>query len=125
MYSVPLGMMFGADVSINLISTPTFIFSALTVRYASSLLASTFASKLNLAESKSGLILLFPRSMIASFFGNVVGGLVVAVPAVYYYLRDYDAGGLRTAEQGDSIRHHQSFGSKGSSNGDAETKQHQ
>ncbi|KAG6876791.1 hypothetical protein C0992_011753 [Termitomyces sp. T32_za158] len=40
------------------------------------------------------------RSLIAAFFGNVVGALLVALPATYFYLMDHDAGGLRAAENG-------------------------
>jgi hypothetical protein len=40
------------------------------------------------------------RSFIASFLGNVVGALLVAGPAVYFYLDDYDADLLRSVENG-------------------------
>lgn len=30
------------------------------------------------------------RSLIASYLGNIVGALLVALPAWYFYLRDYD-----------------------------------
>ena len=30
------------------------------------------------------------RSLIAAFLGNVVGALFVAIPAVYFFLGDYD-----------------------------------
>ncbi|KAJ7647240.1 putative formate/nitrite transporter [Roridomyces roridus] len=42
------------------------------------------------------------RSLIATFVGNMVGALFVALPAVHWYLRDYDVGGLRNAEAGES-----------------------
>lgn len=63
MFSVPLGIMFGADLTVN--------------EY-------------------------IRKSVIAAFLGNVVGALVVALPATYYYLWDYHAGGLRAAEDGAS-----------------------
>jgi len=40
------------------------------------------------------------RSLFAALFGNIVGALIVALPAAYFYLHDYDAGGLVTAENG-------------------------
>ncbi|KAG6329187.1 hypothetical protein ID866_9902 [Astraeus odoratus] len=39
------------------------------------------------------------KSLIASYLGNIVGALLVAVPAVYFYLGDYKAGGLVDAEE--------------------------
>jgi hypothetical protein len=41
------------------------------------------------------------RSFIASYLGNIVGALLVALPAVYFYLGDYNAGGLVKAEAGE------------------------
>ncbi|KAG6916667.1 hypothetical protein DXG01_005891 [Tephrocybe rancida] len=70
MFSVPLGIMFGANSS-----------------YTALLLKLTTAEYIR-------------KSLIASFLGNVVGALFVALPATYFYLSDYDAGGLRTAEDG-------------------------
>jgi len=64
MFSVPLGIMFGADLTV-----------AAYIR----------------------------KSLIASFIGNVVGALFVALPAVYMYLGDYRAGGLRTTEEGEAL----------------------
>ncbi|KAI0248118.1 putative formate/nitrite transporter [Lactifluus subvellereus] len=40
------------------------------------------------------------KSFIASYLGNIVGALLVALPAVYFYLGDYNAGGLVEAEAG-------------------------
>lgn len=40
------------------------------------------------------------RSFIASYLGNIVGAQLVALPAVYFYLSDYNAGGLVQAEAG-------------------------
>jgi len=42
------------------------------------------------------------RSFIASYLGNIVGALLVALPAVYFYLGDYNASGLVQAEAGES-----------------------
>ncbi|KAH7888562.1 putative formate/nitrite transporter [Phlebopus sp. FC_14] len=39
------------------------------------------------------------KSLIASFIGNVVGGCLVGLPAVYFYLGDWKAGGLLHAEE--------------------------
>jgi hypothetical protein len=36
--------------------------------------------------------------------GNIVGALLVALPATYFYLWDYDVGGLRAAEAGEVER---------------------
>ncbi|KAF8070529.1 Formate/nitrite transporter [Lyophyllum atratum] len=64
MFSVPLGIMFGADLTVN--------------EY-------------------------IRKSVTAAFLGNAVGALFVALPASYYYLWDYHAGGLRAAEGGASL----------------------
>lgn len=39
------------------------------------------------------------RSLIAAYLGNIVGGLFVGLPAVYFYLGDWTGGGLRNAEE--------------------------
>ena len=41
------------------------------------------------------------RSFIAAYLGNIIGARLVALPAVYFYLGDYDAGGLVQAEAGE------------------------
>ncbi|KAF8967860.1 Formate/nitrite transporter [Flammula alnicola] len=64
MFSVPLGIMFGAPLTVD--------------QY-------------------------IKKSLIASFLGNVVGALLVGLPATYMYLGDYHAGGLRTAESGEVV----------------------
>ncbi|KAJ7703103.1 putative formate/nitrite transporter [Mycena rosella] len=69
MFSVPLGIMFGADLTV-----------AEYIR----------------------------KSLIASLLGNIIGALFVGLPATYFYLWDYDAGGLRGAEAGEVERREQS-----------------
>ncbi|KZT04651.1 Formate/nitrite transporter [Laetiporus sulphureus 93-53] len=64
MFSVPLGIMFGADLTV-----------AEYIR----------------------------KSLIASYLGNIVGGLIVALPATYFYLSDYSGGGLRGVEEGEVL----------------------
>jgi len=39
------------------------------------------------------------KSLIASYLGNIIGGCLVGLPAVYFYLGDWNAGGLRNAEE--------------------------
>lgn len=41
----------------------------------------------------------FLRSLIAALLGNIIGGLFVGLPAVYFYLGDWHAGGMRDAEE--------------------------
>ncbi|KAF8265356.1 Formate/nitrite transporter [Lactarius quietus] len=62
MFSVPLGIMFHADLT--------------TAEY-------------------------IRKSFIAAYLGNIIGAQFVALPAVYFYLRDYNAGGLVQAEAGE------------------------
>jgi hypothetical protein len=44
---------------------------------------------------------MFYRSFIAAYLGNIIGALFVALPAVYFYLKDYNADGLVCAEAGE------------------------
>ncbi|GBE81611.1 Formate/nitrite transporter [Sparassis crispa] len=44
------------------------------------------------------------KSLVPSYLGNVVGALLVALPATYFYLWDWRAGGLRGAEEGEGGR---------------------
>ena len=101
MYSVPLGIMFGADVS-----QPYFIFIISTWHAGISCLQLTPAQYIrkwttsffwDLREADSGI-----RSLLASFFGNIVGALFVALPATYMYLSDLGAGGYGKAENGEA-----------------------
>jgi len=62
MFSIPLGILFGADLTV-----------AEYIR----------------------------KSLIASYLGNIVGALIVALPATYFYLGDWRAGGLRGVEEGE------------------------
>ncbi|KAJ8497135.1 hypothetical protein ONZ51_g686 [Trametes cubensis] len=63
MFSVPLGILFGADLTV-----------AEYIR----------------------------KSLIASYLGNIVGALLVGLPALYFYAPDYKpAGALREAEEGE------------------------
>ncbi|KAF9222555.1 putative formate/nitrite transporter [Gyrodon lividus] len=39
------------------------------------------------------------KSLIASLIGNIIGGLFVGIPGVYFYLGDWNAGGLSDAEE--------------------------
>lgn len=45
-------------------------------------------------------ILTLSRSLIAAYLGNIVGALLVALPALYFYAPDYRASGLLAAEAG-------------------------
>ncbi|EPT02647.1 hypothetical protein FOMPIDRAFT_1035835 [Fomitopsis schrenkii] len=64
MFSVPLGILFGADLTV-----------AEYIR----------------------------KSLIASYLGNIVGGLIVGLPTTYFYLSDYRASGLRGVEEGEGF----------------------
>ncbi|KAL0956521.1 hypothetical protein HGRIS_002662 [Hohenbuehelia grisea] len=70
MFSVPLGIMFGANLTV-----------AEYIR----------------------------KSLIAAYLGNIVGALLVALPATYFFLGDYEAGGLRTAEDGETFNERQNM----------------
>jgi formate/nitrite transporter len=78
MFSVPLGIMFGADLTV-----------AEYIR----------------------------KSLIAAYLGNIIGALFVGMPATYIYLRDYDVGGMRSAENGE-------IGEVDSSDDPTKVKQH-
>lgn len=41
------------------------------------------------------------KSFIAAYLGNIVGALLVALPAVYFYLSDYND--LRKVEEGEGF----------------------
>ncbi|KIM75093.1 hypothetical protein PILCRDRAFT_827666 [Piloderma croceum F 1598] len=43
------------------------------------------------------------KSLIAAYLGNIIGALFVAVPAIYFYLSDSTANGLRGVEEGEVL----------------------
>ena len=70
MFSVPLGMMYGADVR----AQPFTPCNVSLTPYPS--------LQLSTAEY-------IRKSLIASYLGNIVGALFVGLPALYWYLTDY------------------------------------
>ncbi|THH21326.1 hypothetical protein EW146_g214 [Bondarzewia mesenterica] len=85
MFSVPLGIMFHADLT-----TAQYIRKSVYAHLTVTQLADLFTYHC------------FPRrSLIAAYLGNIVGALFVALPAVYFYLHDYRADGLVEAEAGE------------------------
>ena len=98
MFSVPLGIMFHADVR----------YAVLTV-FARADNASRTADNRGVHSQVSRMMMSFGvprlttahRSFIASYLGNIVGALLIALPAVYFYLGDYQAGGLVEAQAGE------------------------
>lgn len=40
---------------------------------------------------------------MAAYIGNIVGALFVALPAVYFYLSDYNGDGLCKVEEGEKL----------------------
>ena len=99
MFSVPLGIMFGADV--HFITHHTY-HHELNI-FFSSRLPTTSKSIVYLCHStpRSPLIIFVTRSLIAAFLGNVVGAMFVAVPALYFYLWDGHLSRLGDAENGE------------------------
>lgn len=100
MFSLPLSIMLHADVSIShrfagvgLIST---LFSQAHHRLLHQKVSCT-SRLVNLVTVK--LIWHILRSLIASWIGNLVGACLVGLPAVYFYLSDWEAGGLLNAEE--------------------------
>ncbi|KIK67328.1 hypothetical protein GYMLUDRAFT_37421 [Collybiopsis luxurians FD-317 M1] len=85
MFSVPLGIMFGADLT-----------AAEYIR----------------------------KSLIASYIGNIVGALFVGLPAVYFYLRDYNIGGLRDIETGQGLSEFREVERDADSDDSKKSKQH-
>jgi formate/nitrite transporter len=43
------------------------------------------------------------KSFIAAYLGNIVGALLVALPAVYFYLSDYNGSGSNGLEEGEGL----------------------
>ncbi len=104
MFSIPLGIMLHADVR-NARSYP----SPPELKYlfiSPAAIRGGVHSKVRLRHSVVGgttddeVAWLLHRSFIAAYLGNIIGALFVALPAVYFYLRDYSAGGLVQAEAG-------------------------
>jgi len=59
------------------------------------------------------------RSLFAALFGNIVGALFVALPAIYMHLGDYDVtASLNRSEEG-RLSERQSIGSSMSDHGGA------
>jgi len=56
----------------------------------------TYLSQLTVAEY-------IRKSFIASYLGNIIGALFVAVPAIYFYLSDSTANSLGGAEEGEVL----------------------
>ena len=116
MFSVPLGILFGADVS-SWHSPAGHVTSELKARvYLSLPLPSTFASACPvfvhflsaIASARDDRLLtgdapsFANRSLIAAYIGNIVGALFVALPALYFFGAEYrEAVRLRTVEAGE------------------------
>jgi hypothetical protein len=43
------------------------------------------------------------KSLIAAWLGNLVGALLVAVPALYFYLHEEDDRGIQGVEEGEGL----------------------
>lgn len=102
--------MLNADVSVShrftgveLISTVTLSSQAHHRRIHQKV--SCTSRRVNLGTAK--LIWPILRSLIAAYVGNLVGGCLVGLPGVYFYLSDWKAGGLLDAEeaQGEKSSH--------------------
>jgi formate/nitrite transporter FocA (FNT family) len=80
MYSIPLGIMFGADVSIPTL-TPSKCCLLMSVL------------QLSVAHY-------IRKSFLASWIGNMVGALIIALPALYFYFNEEDDQHMRDVEEG-------------------------
>ncbi|KDQ53619.1 hypothetical protein JAAARDRAFT_136825 [Jaapia argillacea MUCL 33604] len=81
--------------------------------------ANMFSVPLGIMFHAEGLstALYIRKSLIAAYLGNIVGALLVGLPAVYFYLNDYKAGGLRGVEEGEGLNEgNASFRENGSDN---------
>ncbi|KAF7296124.1 Formate/nitrite transporter [Mycena kentingensis (nom. inval.)] len=78
---------------------PIFLFVACSFDHV---VANMFSIPLGIMFDAPGLTVAgyIRKSFIASYIGNIVGALLVALPSVYFHLWDYDVDGLRNAEAG-------------------------
>ena len=111
MFSVPLGILFGAPVSTCLLHFHSELSSLLTTRIAADNSGvhqevrevAPLLVSVGHATDRVETLDYFCRSLIAAYLGNIVGALLVALPALYFFAPDYRAGGLRDAEAGEVI----------------------
>ncbi|KAI0717214.1 Formate/nitrite transporter [Cerioporus squamosus] len=90
MFSVPLGILFGAKLTVAEYIRKYVHHDPSPYDEASLTILFVF-------------LILLHRSLIAAYLGNIVGALLVGLPALYFYAPDYKAGGLREAEAGEVI----------------------
>lgn len=120
MFSVPLGIIFGADVNNEhlhalLSSTKHSSFSSQSPNTSESITYFCYNAPGEQLIIWSGIT----RSLIAAFLGNIVGAMFVALPALYFYLGDDNASRLEDAETGQIEPH---LHASSSSNTSAEVK---
>ena len=119
MFSVPLGILFGAPVSTCLLHFHSELSSLLTTRIAADNSGvhqevrevAPLLGSVGHATDRVETLDCFCRSLIAAYLGNIVGALFVGLPALYWYLGDYHfsdtrlkalEGGAAGASSGDS-----------------------
>ena len=113
MFFIPLGILFDADVSPDLLELLSQILRSPCRSPSLNIFASTFSSfPPSLPDSE-----FLPRSLIATFLGNIIGALFVALPAVYIYLGDYhysdsEASELESGDAAQEVIYVQDKGSK-------------
>ena len=98
MFSVPLGIMFHADVRVpysrnpyrkyHTVSDPSAFPTVDRSRVHSQVRFLLTFHPLNQTHKVHILFCVY-RSFIAAYIGNIIGALFVALPAVYFYLSDY------------------------------------
>ena len=106
MFSVPLGIMFGADVSQSSSPQPKHTLYGILTYYTT--------PQLTTAEY-------IRKSLIAAYLGNIVGALFVGLPAVYIHLSGYryadidadlhslESGSGSNATKAETIREHEVY----------------